>query len=181
MLSTVCVYCGSSQSIRQVYDDAASCLGQEFARRNISLIYGGGSMGLMGRVAETVQNGGGDVIGVIPFALEKISGQTPGKVIVTSDMHQRKAAMAAKADAFIALPGGFGTLEELFEIVTWRQIGYHSKPIGLLNVDGFFDLLLKFLDDIVEDGFITQAARSILIVESNPAVLIDKLTAATGG
>jgi len=121
------------------------------------------------------------VIGVIPFALEKISGQTPGKVIVTSDMHQRKAAMAAKADAFIALPGGFGTLEELFEIVTWRQIGYHSKPIGLLNVDGFFDSLLNFLDDIVEDGFITQAARSILIVESNPAVLIDKLTAATGG
>ena len=178
---SICVYCGSSQGAGRAYDNAASSVGEEFVRRHISLIYGGGSMGLMGRVAETVQNGGGDVVGIIPVALEKISGQTPGRVIVTSDMHQRKATMASKADAFIALPGGFGTLEELFEIITWCQIGYLSKPVGLLNVDGFFDSLLLFLDNAVVAGFISQAARSILLVDSNPASLIDRITAAAVG
>jgi len=160
-----------------MYVDAAENLGLEFTKRNIALIYGGGSIGLMGRIANAVHNGGGKVLGVIPAALEPeaISGITPGRVVVTSDMHERKAIMAANSDGFVALPGGFGTLEELFEIITWRQLGEHAKPVGLLNVSGFFDSLLAFLQEVVDAGFISTAVLSNLLIDSDAARLLDRM------
>ena len=133
-IECVCVYCGSSVGSNSSYSVAARLLGGELVKRGISLVYGGGSVGLMGSLAEAVNSDGGSVLGIIPYSLEpeEISGKTPGQVVVTSGMHERKTQMAARADAFIALPGGLGTLEELFEIATWRQLGHHEKPIGIL-------------------------------------------------
>ncbi|KAI5590039.1 hypothetical protein POPTR_005G237600v4 [Populus trichocarpa] len=166
----VCVFCGSSPGKNPNYQHAAIQLGKQLVERNIDLVYGGGSIGLMGLVSQAVYDGGRHVLGVIPKTLmpREITGDTVGEVKAVSGMHQRKAEMARQADAFIALPGGYGTLEELLEVITWAQLGIHDKPVGLLNVDGYYNSLLSFIDKAVDEGFITPAARHI-IVSANTA------------
>ncbi|KAL3592955.1 hypothetical protein D5086_011595 [Populus alba] len=161
----VCVFCGSSPGKNPNYQHAAIQLGKQLVERNIDLVYGGGSIGLMGLVSQAVYDGGRHVLGVIPKTLmpREITGETVGEVKAVSGMHQRKAEMARQADAFIALPGGYGTLEELLEVITWAQLGIHDKPVGLLNVDGYYDSLLSFIDKAVDEGFITPAARHIIV------------------
>ncbi|CAD6243431.1 unnamed protein product [Miscanthus lutarioriparius] len=173
----ICVFCGSSHGKKRSYQDAAIELGKELVARNIDLVYGGGSVGLMGSVSQAVYNGGRHVIGVIPKTLmpREISGETVGEVIAVADMHQRKAEMARQSDAFIALPGGFGTLEELLEAISWAQLGIHDKPVGLLNVDGYYDPLLSFINKAVEEGFIKPTARNIMVLAPTPKDLIQKL------
>ncbi|KAG6519445.1 hypothetical protein ZIOFF_022939 [Zingiber officinale] len=146
-------------------------------QRNIDLVYGGGSVGLMGLVSQAVHDGGRHVLGVIPRTLmpREITGVTVGEVRAVSGMHQRKAEMARQADAFIALPGGYGTLEELLEVITWAQLGIHDKPVGLLNVDGYYNSLLCFIDKAVDEGFIAPAARHIIISAPTAHELLSKL------
>ncbi|KAL1545639.1 Cytokinin riboside 5'-monophosphate phosphoribohydrolase log7 [Salvia divinorum] len=161
----ICVFCGSSSGKKPSYQEAAVELGKELVERRIDLVYGGGSVGLMGLVSQAVHDGGRHVLGVIPRTLmpREITGETVGEVRAVSDMHQRKAEMARQADAFIALPGGYGTLEELLEVITWAQLGIHRKPVGLLNVEGYYNSLLSFLDKAVDEGFISQTARRIIV------------------
>ncbi|KAM7490563.1 hypothetical protein LguiA_033484 [Lonicera macranthoides] len=161
----ICVFCGSNPGHRQVFSDAALDLGNELVIRKIDLVYGGGSVGLMGSISQTVYDGGCHVLGVIPKALVplEISGETVGEVRIVSDMHERKAIMAQEADAFIALPGGYGTMEEVLEMITWSQLGIHKKPVGLLNVDGYYNSLLALFDNGVEEGFIKPSARRIVL------------------
>ncbi|CAK9213637.1 unnamed protein product [Sphagnum troendelagicum] len=177
MFRRICVFCGSSSGNKKVYIDAAVELGNEFVQRKINLVYGGGSIGLMGKIAQTVDAGGGHVIGVIPKALmpREICGQTVGEMIAVDDMHQRKAEMARLADAFIALPGGYGTLEELLEITTWSQLGIHAKPVGILNVNRYYDTLLALFDKAVEEGFLSMAARLLLVSAPTATELIHKM------
>ncbi|KAK9142305.1 hypothetical protein Syun_011705 [Stephania yunnanensis] len=172
--NTICVFCGSSSGNRKVFSDAALDLGNELVKRRIDLVYGGGSVGLMGLISKRVYDGGCHVLGVIPAALVpiEISGPTVGEKRVVSDMHKRKAEMARLSDAFIALPGGYGTMEELLEIITWAQLGIHSKPVGLLNVDGYYNSLLALFDNGVEEGFIKPAARQIVVSAPNPKELL---------
>ncbi|CAM6054099.1 unnamed protein product, partial [Sphagnum tenellum] len=146
-------------------------------QRKVGLVYGGGSIGLMGKIAGTVHTGGGKVTGVIPRALmgHELCGQTIGDLIPVDDMHQRKAEMARLADAFIALPGGYGTLDELMEIITWSQLRIHAKPVGLLNVNGYYDPLLTVFDKAVEEGFLSDAARLIFVSAPTPKELINKM------
>ena len=178
-LKQICVYCGSSVGLNSEYARAAENLGRELVQRNFGLVYGGGSVGLMGKLSKEVHERGGSVLGIIPKKLlpKEISGETSGELIVTEDMHERKKYMSTLADAFIALPGGFGTLEELLEILTWHQLGLHAKPVGILNVSGFFDSFLRFLDDAVAAGFISETARQIPVVGTTPTELIEKLLA----
>ncbi|EEC67178.1 hypothetical protein OsI_34046 [Oryza sativa Indica Group] len=173
----ICVFCGSSQGKKRSYHDAAIELGNELVARSIDLVYGGGSIGLMGLVSQAVFDGGRHVIGVIPKTLmtPEISGETVGEVRPVADMHQRKAEMARQSDAFIALPGGYGTLEELLEVITWAQLGIHHKPVGLLNVDGYYNSLLTFIDKAVEEGFINTSARRIIVMAPTAEELMDKL------
>ncbi|XP_006649247.1 probable cytokinin riboside 5'-monophosphate phosphoribohydrolase LOGL3 [Oryza brachyantha] len=172
-----CVFCGSSQGNKTTYRDAAVDLAKELVARGIDLVYGGGSIGLMGLVSQAVYDGGRHVIGVIPKTLmtPEIVGETVGEVRPVSDMHQRKAEMARQSDAFIALPGGYGTLEELLEVITWAQLGIHHKPVGLLNVDGYYNSLLTFIDQAVEEGFISPSARRIIVSAPTAQELMDKL------
>ncbi|KAJ6794611.1 cytokinin riboside 5'-monophosphate phosphoribohydrolase LOG7-like [Iris pallida] len=164
--SRICVFCGSSSGKKSSYKEAAVELGKELVERNIDLVYGGGSVGLMGLVSQAVHAGGRHVLGVIPKSLmpREITGETVGEVRAVSDMHERKAEMARRADAFIALPGGYGTLEELLEVITWAQLGIHHKPVGLLNVDGYYDSLLSFVDLAVNEEFISPKARRIMFL-----------------
>jgi len=173
----VCVFCGSSPGKKTSYQEAAIELGKELVSRKIDLVYGGGSVGLMGLVSQAVHDGGRHVLGVIPKTLmpREISGETVGEVRAVSDMHQRKAEMARQADAFIALPGGYGTLEELLEVITWAQLGIHDKPVGLLNVDSYYNSLLSFIDKAVDEGFITTAARHIIVSAPTADDLVRKL------
>ncbi|KAG0493791.1 hypothetical protein HPP92_004785 [Vanilla planifolia] len=173
----ICVFCGSSQGKKKSYQDAAIELGKELVRRSIDLVYGGGSVGLMGLVSQAVYDGGRHVIGVIPktLMLREITGETVGEVKAVADMHQRKAEMARQSDAFIALPGGYGTLEELLEVITWAQLGIHDKPVGLLNVDGYYNSLLSFIDKAVEEGFINPTARHIIVSSRTAKELMKKL------
>ncbi|XP_058225453.1 cytokinin riboside 5'-monophosphate phosphoribohydrolase LOG1-like [Rhododendron vialii] len=173
----VCVFCGSSPGNKPSYQLAAIQLGKELVERKIDLVYGGGSVGLMGLVSQAVYDGGRHVLGVIPRTLmpREITGETVGEVRPVSDMHQRKAEMARQADAFIALPGGYGTLEELLEVITWAQLGIHDKPVGLLNVDGFYNSLLCFIDKAVDEGFIAPSARHIIISAPTAHELMAKL------
>ncbi|MED6226133.1 Cytokinin riboside 5'-monophosphate phosphoribohydrolase log7 [Stylosanthes scabra] len=173
----ICVYCGSSSGNKASYQEAAVELGKELVERRIDLVYGGGSVGLMGLVSQAVHDGGRHVLGVIPKSLmpREITGDPIGEVRAVSDMHQRKAEMARQADAFIALPGGYGTLEELLEIITWAQLGIHSKPVGLLNVDGFYNSLLSFIDKAVDEGFISQKARRIIVSAPTAKQLVRQL------
>ncbi|CAA0829736.1 Cytokinin riboside 5-monophosphate phosphoribohydrolase LOG3 [Striga hermonthica] len=160
----ICVFCGSSQGKKSSYKEAAIELGKVLVFKNIDLVYGGGSIGLMGLISQAVHNGG-----------RHLTGETIGEVKAVEDMHQRKAEMAKHSDAFIALPGGYGTLEELLEVITWAQLGIHDKPVGLLNVDGFYNSLLSFIDKAVEEGFINPNARHIIVSAQTPKELMIKL------
>ena len=173
----ICVFCGSTIGKNVEFVNAANHLGMVLAERKIKLIYGGGSLGLMGCVSTAAYIGGSQVLGIIPSALvgRNISGGTVGEEFQVSSMHERIARMLTNADAFIALPGGFGTLEEIFQIVSWAHLNIHQKPIGLLNVNNFFDSLFIFLDQAVEQGFISSSARKILVSASTAEELIDKL------
>ncbi|ONL97991.1 Cytokinin riboside 5'-monophosphate phosphoribohydrolase LOG3 [Zea mays] len=176
--TTICVFCGSSEGKRTSYHDAAIALAQELVSRGIDLVYGGGGIGLMGLVSQAVHRGGRRVVGVIPRTLmttPETIGETAGEVVAVADMHQRKAEMARQADAFIALPGGYGTLEELLEMITWAQLGIHRKPVGLVNVDGYYDPLLAFIDQAVEHGFISPSARHIIVQAPTAQDLMAKL------
>jgi hypothetical protein len=180
-MQALCIYCGSSPGRRPEYADAARSMAGALVERNIKLIYGGGSVGLMGTLADAVLQQGGQVEGVIPEALlrKEVGHQQLSKLHVTHSMHERKMLMADLADGFIALPGGLGTLEELFEIWTWAQLGFHRKPCGMLNVTGFFDPLISFLDHTVSEQFVKATHRSILIVAQDPADLLDRMAAYT--
>ncbi|XP_057973127.1 cytokinin riboside 5'-monophosphate phosphoribohydrolase LOG1-like [Malania oleifera] len=173
----VCVFCGSSHGKNPGYQLAAVQLANQLVERNIDLVYGGGSIGLMGLVSQAVHNGGRHVLGVIPKTLmpREITGETVGEVRAVAGMHQRKAEMARQADAFIALPGGYGTLEELLEVITWAQLGIHEKPVGLLNVEGYYNSLLCFIDKAVDEGFIAPAARHIIVSAPTAHELFSKL------
>jgi uncharacterized protein (TIGR00730 family) len=176
----VCVFCGSSPGTRPAYAGAARALGRVLADRRLGLVYGGGNVGLMGVVANAVLDAGGEVIGVIPHALmaREIGHSGVTTMHVVDSMHERKALMADQADAFIALPGGVGTFEELFEAITWTQLGLHAKPCGLLNVEGFYDDLLRFLDHAWAEGFIKPETRAIVKASADPLELLDRLSAA---
>ncbi|KAM7509015.1 hypothetical protein LguiA_019468 [Lonicera macranthoides] len=173
----ICVFCGSRAGYKSSFSDAAIELGKQLVERKVDLVYGGGSGGLMGLVSQTVFNGGGHVLGVMPKALlqHEISGETIGELRTVADMHQRKSEMAKNADAFIALPGGYGTMEELLEVIAWSQLGIHEKPVGLLNVDGYYNSLLALFDKGVEEGFILSSARHIVLSADTPQDLIIKM------
>ncbi|XP_076953327.1 cytokinin riboside 5'-monophosphate phosphoribohydrolase LOG7-like [Bidens hawaiensis] len=173
----ICVFCGSSSGKNPIYRHAAVELGNQLVEKKIDLVYGGGSIGLMGLVSKTVFDGGCHVLGVIPKVLmsKEIIGETVGDVKLVLNMHQRKAEMAREADAFIALPGGYGTLEELLEVITWAQLGIHQKPVGLLNVDGYYNTLLSFIDNAVDEGFVTPDARRIIVSAQTANELLSKL------
>ncbi|KAK8504342.1 hypothetical protein V6N13_025020 [Hibiscus sabdariffa] len=173
----ICVFCGSSSGNKASYQEAAVELGKELVERRIDLVYGGGSVGLMGLISQAVHDGGRHVLGVIPRTLmpREITGVTVGDVRAVSDMHQRKAEMMRQADAFIALPGGYGTLEELLEVITWAQLGIHHKPVGLLNVDGYYNSLLCFIDKAVDEGFISPTARRIIVSAPTTKQLVKQL------
>jgi len=180
-MKRVCVYAGSSPGARPEFTATARALGTLLAQRGYGVVYGGGKVGLMGTLADAALAAGGEVIGVIPHALVAKELGHPGvtQLHAVDTMHERKARMAAESDAFIALPGGIGTLEELFEALTWLQLGFHAKPVGLLNVAGYYDALLTFLGHMETERFIREEHRAMLIVESDPAVLLGKLTAFT--
>jgi uncharacterized protein (TIGR00730 family) len=176
-VTRVCVFCGSSDGARPVYGDAARAFGAELARRRIGLVYGGGSVGLMGVLADTVLAAGGEVIGVIPRGLASRelahSGLTEQRVVAS--MHERKATMAALSDGFVALPGGLGTLEETLEMLTWVQLGIHDKPVAVLNVDGYYDGLLKLLATAVREGFVRREYFDLLLFADTPIEVLDRL------
>jgi len=178
-IQKVCVYCGSSPGRLLDYMRAASELGSEIGKRGFTLVYGGASTGLMGEVARAVINIGGKVIGVIPQALaeQEIAFEELAELRVVRDMHERKTVMSDLADCFIALPGGFGTIEEFFETLTWLQLGIHSKPCGLLNVNGYFDQLLLFLDHAVGELFIHKPHLELMMVSDRPSQLLDQCIA----
>ena len=178
-MKRVCVYCGSAVGGRPEYTEAARGLGKALVERGLGLVFGGGRIGMMGALARTVLEHGGEVIGVIPQALHEmeLALTEVTDLRVVKDMHERKALMAELADAFIALPGGFGTMEELFEILTWAQLALHTKPAGVLNVGSYFDHLIRFVDHAVTEEFIDAAHRDLLLVDSTADGLLAKLTA----
>ncbi|MDD0974316.1 TIGR00730 family Rossman fold protein [Pseudomonas fontis] len=178
-LRSVCVFCGASTGSNPAYREAAIALGQSIAQRGLTLVYGGGAVGLMGIVADAALAAGGEVVGIIPESLKNAEIGHPGltRLEVVDGMHARKARMAELSDAFIALPGGLGTLEELFEVWTWGQLGYHGKPLGLLEVNGFYEKLTGFLDHVVEEGFVRSQHRAMLQVSPEPSALLDALDA----
>ncbi len=173
----ICVFCGSSPGARPSYANAARSLGAQLAGRGVGLVYGGASVGLMGAVADAALAAGGEVIGVIPRALEARELAHAGltRLEVVGSMHERKARMAELADAFVALPGGMGTVEELAEMLTWAQLGIHDKPCGVLDVDGYWSPFLAFLDHAVEERFLRRQHRSILVSADEPSRLLDAL------
>jgi uncharacterized protein (TIGR00730 family) len=177
-MQNVCVFCGSSAGARPVYAEAARAMGRLLASRGLGLVYGGGAVGLMGVVADAALEAGGTVIGVIPQALadREIAHRGLTELHVVRSMHERKAMMAGLSDAFVAMPGGFGTYEEFFEAVTWTQLGVHRKPCGLLNVDGFYDALIQFIDLAVTDQFIRPSHRATVLADSDPGRLLDRLS-----
>jgi uncharacterized protein (TIGR00730 family) len=180
-LSAVAVYCGSNFGNDPAYAAAAASLGGTLAERGIRLVYGGGQVGLMGVVADAALENGGEVLGVITEALvaKEVSHRGLARLQVVGTMHERKAAMADAADAFVMLPGGFGTFDEFFEVVTWTQLGIHAKPCGILDVAGFFTPLRTLLDGAVAAGFVHPAHRDMIVVDDDPARLLDRLAAWT--
>lgn len=177
MIESICVFCGSTPGINGAYIQAGHDLGQLLAKERITLIYGGGRVGIMGAVADGVLAGGGRVIGIIPEAmnLPRVVHEGMSERIVVDTMHTRKAKMAELADAFIALPGGLGTYDELFETMTWSQLGYQPKPIGLLNVEGYFDPLVALIDHTVTQGFVRPQHRRVFAIEPDPVGLLAAL------
>lgn len=176
-MQSIVVYCGSNPGKNPVYAETAYALGAELAKRNIRLIYGGGNMGLMGRVADGAMENGGSATGIIPNFLAKleVAHKTLTELHFTETMHERKAKMASLTDGVIALPGGYGTFDELFEILTWSQLKIFKGPVGLLNVNGFYDLLLLQLDKMVEEGFLHPVNQKLLVVADNAAELLEKM------
>jgi uncharacterized protein (TIGR00730 family) len=176
-MKRICVFCGSSAGRRPEYRACAEALGAELIRRNIGLVYGGGNVGLMGAIADSVLKAGGEAIGVIPEHLmtREIGHKNLTKLHVVRSMHERKALMADLSDAFIALPGGFGTLEEFFEVLTWSQLGLHAKPCGILNVLDYYTSLLAMLDHAVEERFLKAQNRALVLAGETPAQLLQAL------
>ncbi|HEY53234.1 MAG TPA: TIGR00730 family Rossman fold protein [Caldilineae bacterium] len=177
MFKTICVFCGSNPGVNGSYVEAARHLGRLLAREDISLVFGGGMTGLMGALADAVLTGGGRAIGVIPDSMNvpRVVHEGVSELVVVDTMHTRKATMAQLSDAFIALPGGLGTFEELFETLTWSQLGYQPKPIGILNVDDYYDPLVQLIDHAVAHGFVTPKHRGIFTVDEDPTALLSKL------
>lgn len=175
----ICVFAGSSPGKRPEYAEAAQQLGEELCARGYDLVYGGGGVGLMGTVADSVLGNGGRVIGIIPAALaeKEVAHQGLTELRIVASMHERKALMAELSNAFIALPGGLGTLEELFEVLTWVQLGIHTKPCGLVNVGGYFNGLLEFILHAVEERFLKPEHRSMILVDSDIKALLDAVEA----
>jgi hypothetical protein len=178
-MKRICVFAGSSSGARGEYRTVARELGRELARRQLGLIYGGARLGLMGALADETLAAQGHVIGVIPEALvaKEVAHNGLSELRVVTSMHERKAMMADLADGFIALPGGWGTVEEFFEVLTWGQLGLHRKPCGLLNVQGYFDRLLSFVDHSIEEGFVRREHGAMICVSSSPGELLDMLSA----
>ncbi|MGG7662252.1 TIGR00730 family Rossman fold protein [Dyadobacter sp. BHUBP1] len=178
-MQSIVVYCGSNPGKKALYAETAYELGTALAKRNIKLIYGGGNMGLMGRVADGAMDNAGFVTGIIPNFLAKleVAHKTLSELHFVDTMHERKAKMVSMSDGVIALPGGYGTFDELFEILTWAQLRIFHGPVGLLNVNGFYDLLLLQLDKMVEEGFLRPDNRALLVVGEDPATLLEKMEA----
>ncbi len=176
-LKSICVYCGSSLGDDSDIGDIAKELGSYLAQNNITLIYGAAKIGVMGQVARAVLDKGGKVIGVIPefLKIKEVVHLGLTELIVNKDMHERKMKMQELSEGFIALPGGFGTLEELFEILTWGQLGLHQKPIGILNVNGFYDHLLRLLESMVQKGFLKQENYDLLLVDTTVHGLVEQM------
>ncbi len=178
---SLCVYCGSRTGDIAAYEAAATAVGTAIGHRGWRLVYGGGRAGLMGRVADAALAAGASVLGVIPRSLmeREVGHQGLTELHVVETMHERKLKMAQHSDAFIALPGGIGTFEELFEVWTWRQLGYHDKPVGLLNVEGYYDALLGFMRQTVARGFVSDAQHALLQVQTQPDALLDAIARLT--
>jgi len=176
-MKSIAVYCGSSSGNKEEYTQQAQEMGRELARRGLTLVYGGGCVGLMGTVADAVLAEGGKVIGVIPgfLADKELAHQGCTELHVVDTMHQRKLLMADLAEGFVAMPGGFGTLEELFEVLTWGQLGLHGKPVGLLNTRGFYDALLGLLDHMSAEAFLRPENRQQVLQHTSPAALLDAM------
>lgn len=176
-MKSICVYCGSSLGIASHYADAARALAKKMVEDNLALVYGGGNVGLMGIIADEVLRLGGEATGVIPQALmeKEVGHRTLTRLHIVKDMHERKAMMAELSDSFIAMPGGIGTLEELFEALTWSQLGFHEKPIGLLNVLGFYDGLISFMHHLVTQGFLKPEHASLLLADADAPALLQRL------
>lgn len=175
-LKRICVFCGSSSGDHPAYLEQAKLLGQRLAEQSIELVYGGASVGLMGSVANSVLRHGGNVIGVIPKDIADRVGHTElSELYIVGSMHERKTKMFELSDGFIALPGGFGTLEEVFEIITWSQLNFHDKPCGLLNTNGYYNLLIEFIQHSVKSKFIKEVHANNLLIDTTPAGLIQKL------
>lgn len=177
-MKSICVFCGSNTGADPVYTEAAVKLGQSFAARKIRLVYGAGNVGLMGVIADACLDAGGEVLGVIPGFLKakEVCHTGLSELIVTDTMHERKQIMADQSDGFIAMPGGFGTLDELCEILTWSQLGLHAHPIGLLNVAGYFNHLVQMFDHMVSQRFLASANRELVIADVRPQDLLQKMT-----
>lgn len=173
----VCVFCGANIGSSQIYAQAAQAMAHTLLERDMELVYGGGSVGLMGLVARTVLAGGGKVTGIIPRALttRELAGDVIGELIVVDTMAERKERMLTLADGFVVLPGGLGTMDELFEALTWGQLGIQSKPVGLLNVHGYFDPILRWVDHAVMEGFVRPHHRHLLVAADTPAALLDAM------
>ena len=175
-IKTLCVFCGSSFGNDEIYRKKANELGRYLAEKKIRLVYGGGYVGLMGELASSVIESGGEVTGVIPELIHgKVKSIPLTETIITADMHERKQKMYDISDAFTAMPGGIGTLEEISEVFTWQQLGYHEKPVSLYNINNFYEDFISFLDKSVKSGFIRDVHRERLIIENSPQVLISQL------
>ena len=177
-IKNILIYCGASAGFNEIHKKAAQELGALFAQKGIRLIYGAGSVGLMGIVADAVLENGGEVTGVIPTFMKKWEVQHKGlsECIEVETMHERKQIMAEKADAVIALSGGFGTLDELFEILTWKQLGLHTMPVGMLNINGFYDSLLQMMHKMIDEGFLKESNKDMFVVAESVEELLEKLT-----
>jgi uncharacterized protein (TIGR00730 family) len=182
-MKRLCVFCGSRGGVAPAYAEVARDLGQKMAHRGLGLVFGGGHVGLMGAIADAVLQSGGEVIGVIPQGLvdRELAHRGCTQLHITRTMHERKALMADLSDAFVALPGGYGTLDETFEMLTWAQLGLHAKPVGVLNVNGYFGALLAFLDHTVREGFIKPAHRQLLRQAASADELLEVLSASPSG
>jgi hypothetical protein len=176
-MKNITVFCGSNSGFRTEYAEAARTLARHFVAQNIRLVYGGGNVGLMGIIADEVMRAGGEVVGIIPDSLDKkeVGHRGITDLRVVGSMHERKALMAELADGFIAMPGGIGTFEEFFEILTWAQLGFHEKPCAILNIAGYYDGLLALCDNAVTEGFLRPAHRQLILEDSNPEFLLEKM------
>lgn len=176
-MKSITVFCGSNSGFRAEYAEAAKNLARLFAEQNIRLVYGGGNVGLMGIIANELMSLGGEVIGIIPESLDKkeVGNKAITELRIVGSMHERKAEMAELADGFIAMPGGIGTFEEFFEILTWAQLGFHDKPCAILNIAGYYNGLLALCDNAVNEGFLHPAHRALILEDSNPEILLEKM------